>query len=288
MTFLLIVVLTFAYLHSKMSNAALDISLSAVTPTQTGLRRIDALLAESDSFFLRYVGRDPVTGADCVDILNRLVAAEKKFVASLPRKLVNSETNKYHARIARTAFHAFLDEETVEVAGDTTNGLKQQVSASLTRLRASASSVTNLPRTRAQRASLMVLMNLLTSSEAMLDRYFGQNKIEFDDVLRPLETAMKIYKTLPLKFLHEYGARRKIPVLERCRNGGRRHSSADPALPGGPLQLPRFQGVWDVGDGVDRDEKRCSRGDARGEKPDRGHDQSTGPTVHQFSETDTQ
>ena len=73
-----------AFQHSNRSIEAITISLSAIAPTEIGLKQVDTLLAEARVAFLKYDKRDRTTGDDGVSILTKLVETEKNLIANLP------------------------------------------------------------------------------------------------------------------------------------------------------------------------------------------------------------
>ena len=212
LTLLLFLAIALAYFHNRATNATIEISLSAVTPTLTGLKRMDSLLNESGFGFVRYLNRDPVTSADCLELLNRLIDAETR----LRKTLASAPDQTSLAKEARTAFYSFLDEEAIEPAGDTARNLKNQVSAALARLRNAMAGIGGALSKNTARGSqdqIAILGNLLASTEAILERYFNRAEIEFQIVTGPVASALKVLDSLPVKRLQRLADRMDADYL---------------------------------------------------------------------------
>ena len=73
--------------YSNRSIDAINISLSAVAPTEIGLKQVNSLLAEARFAFVKYDKRDRTTAWDSLDMLTSLVEVENALIAGLPSNL---------------------------------------------------------------------------------------------------------------------------------------------------------------------------------------------------------
>ena len=103
--------------HGNRSIDAINASLSAVVPTQLGLKQIDSLLAEARFAFVKYDQRDRTTALDSLEMLTRLVRAEDDLTANLPGSSSATELRQRFANRARVAFYSYLDEIAVDRSG---------------------------------------------------------------------------------------------------------------------------------------------------------------------------
>ena len=123
--------------YSNRSIDAINISLSAVAPTEIGLKQVNSLLAEARFAFVKYDKRDRTTAWDSLDMLTSLVEVENALIAGLPSNLSVPALLQRPANRARVAFYSYLEEIEVDRAGDTAIGLRREVDGALRNFRKS-------------------------------------------------------------------------------------------------------------------------------------------------------
>ena len=188
--------------HSNRSIEAIDINLSTITPTQIGLKQIDALLSEAGLAFVKYDQRERTTATDSLDLLTRLVAAEKTLIAYRSVSAMVPEIRQRLANRARIAFYFYLDEIEVDRSGDTAIGLKHDVNTALREFRRLLiDRETEFEMSGIGIEKLRQTSNLLDVSEITLQRYFQRSAVDFPMVMEPVVEAMALLDNLPLDAL---------------------------------------------------------------------------------------
>ncbi len=199
---LVVAIAALAIGHSNRSIEAINVSISAVTPIQLGLKQIDSLLAEARFAFVKYDTRDRITASDSLDLLTRLVEAERDVIAGLPSDSLVSESIWRPAHRAQIAFYSYLDEIDIDRSGDTAPGLRRDVDSALgkfTQLLIASDILANGSGGLAdtlQRAS-----NLLVATEITLNRFYTSFDADFLSVVEPVNRALEVLEKLPLDSL---------------------------------------------------------------------------------------
>ncbi|NNE85935.1 MAG: response regulator [Alphaproteobacteria bacterium] len=188
--------------HSGRSIRAIDISFSAVAPTEISLKQVASLLADSRLAFVKYDKRDRTTASEAIKLLAKLVEVENDLIAKYSNNQIGPILGKRSANLARVSFYTYLDESEVDRSGDTAIGLRRAVDNALRDFRVSLISGEKFIIDSDDGLDLLLQAgNILSSTETTLRRYDSRSEIDFSSVMVPVERALAILNSLPLDAL---------------------------------------------------------------------------------------